>query len=68
MTLYYDLVLAASIVMTLMYVFMWHKHFDAHITMIYVLVPVINLGYALLARATTLEEALMANRLTYMVG
>lgn len=68
MTLYYDLVLAASIVMTLIYVFMWHKHFDAHITMLYVLVPVINLGYALLARATTLEEALMANRLTYMVG
>ncbi len=68
MTLYYDLVLAASIIMTLVYVFMWHKHFDAHITMLYVLVPVINLGYALLARATTLEEALMANRLTYMVG
>lgn len=67
-TTFYDITLAASLLMTLIYVFMWHRHFDVHITLIFVLVPVVNLGYAMLNRTTTLEEALIANRLTYLGG
>ena len=65
---YYDWMLVLSMLMTLIYVFMWHKHFDVHITLVFVLVPVINLGYCLLCRTQTLEEALNANRLTYIGG
>lgn len=50
------------------YMFIWHKHFDTLITLIFVLVPVTNLGYALLALAQTPEGAFMANRLTYIGG
>lgn len=66
--LYYDLMFAASLVLMLAYVFMWHKHFDVHITLVFVLVPVINLGYSLLCRTQTLNEALLTNRLTYLGG
>ena len=65
---YYDLSLALSLALTICYMFKWHKHFDVHITLIFVLVPVVNLGYALLGRAHTLEEALAVNKLTYIGG
>jgi len=67
-TTYYDIMLGLSLAMTLVYVFMWHKHFDVHITLTYVLVSVTNLGWAMLSRTETLEAALVANRLTYIGG
>ena len=66
--LYYDILLILSVLLTGVYLFMWHKHFDAHITLVFVLVPVICLGYALLAHSTVLEEALAANKVIYMGG
>ena len=66
--LYYDIVLILSVLLTGVYLFKWHKHFDAHITLVFVLVPVICLGYALLAHSTVLSEALAANKIIYMGG
>ena len=68
MTLYYDITLIASLALMLAYVGMWHKHFDVHITLVFVLVPVVNLGYCLFSRSQTLGEALLANVLTYISG
>ena len=65
---YYDILLMISVVLTGIYMFIWHKHFDVHITLVFVLVPVICLGYALLAHSTVLAEALAANRIIYMGG
>ena len=67
-TTYYDIALAFSLVMTLIYVFMWHRHFDVHITLTFVLVSITNLGWAMLARSESLEAALVANRVTYVGG
>ena len=67
-TVYYDAMLLLALVMAAVYVFIWHKHFDVHISLIFALVPVANLGFALLARAQTLEEALACNRLAYIGG
>ena len=64
--LYYDMLLVFSVLLTGIYVFKWHKHFDAHITVLFILVPVICLGYALLAHSTELAEALTATRIVYM--
>ena len=66
--LYYDILLVVSVLLTGIYLFMWHKHFDMHITLVFVLVPVICLGYALLAHASELKEALAANRVIYLGG
>ena len=65
---YYDIMLAASIVFMITYVCMWHKHFDVHITLVFALVPIANLGYWLQNRAVTLEEALFSAKLTYIGG
>jgi len=67
-TTYYDLMLAASLVLMLVYVFVWHKHFDIHIALVFVLVPINNLAYSQLCRVQTLEEALLAIKMTYIAG
>ena len=66
--LYYDIILILSVLLTGVYLFMWHKHFDVHITVVFVLVPVVCLGYVLLAHSTVLPEALAANKIIYMGG
>ncbi len=65
---YYGISFLASLVLLVLYMFIWHKHFDVHITLIFLLVPLSNLGYYLLTRANTLGEALMANRIIYIGG
>ena len=57
-----------SIVMVVIYTFFWQKHFDGHFTIMTVLVPVINLGFLLLAQSKTVGEGLVAVRLTYLGG
>ena len=65
---YYTFFFGLSLVLTLLYMFRWHKHDDIHITLIFVLVPVVNLGSVLLSHAGTLEEATALNKLSYVGG
>ena len=37
-----------SFLLTLLYVFHWHKQFQVHMTVIFILIPIINLGYLLM--------------------
>ncbi len=64
--MYYNVLLAAALVLLVVYVFSYHKHFDMHITLLFVLVPVANLGQVLAANAQTLEAALVANKVVYI--
>ena len=64
--LYYDILLMISALLSGAYLFMWRRHFDVRITMIFTVIPVICLGYVLRAHATVLEEALTANRIIYL--
>ena len=66
--LYYDIILMVSVVLSGVYLFLWHKHFDAHITIIFVMIPIICLGYAFRAHAAGLEAVLAANKLVYLGG
>ena len=50
------------------YALFWHKHFDAHFTLIFSFIPVTNLGYMLVAQSVSLEEALAANKFIYIGG
>ncbi|MBR7021357.1 MAG: HD domain-containing protein [Lachnospiraceae bacterium] len=65
---YYQILLAVSVVLTTLYFLSWHKHFDVHVTLIFLLIPVAILGNVLTARATALEEAIAANKITYLGG
>ena len=52
---FYDVTFLAALALMLGYVCMWHKHSDVHVTLVFILVPVINLGYCLLGRTTSAE-------------
>ena len=65
---YYGAMLGLSLIMLIMYVSIWHKHFDTRITLIFALVPVANLGYFLASLATTDVAYIAANKLTYIGG
>ena len=65
---YYDVLFILSIVLTGAYFFRWHRHDNIHLSLVFTLVPVINLGYVLMIRATTPEAALMALKFSYLGG
>ena len=65
---YYLSAFVVSAVLTGLYMFIWHKHFDVHITLVFVLVPVVNLGFLLLSRSRSLGEAVTANEIAYLGG
>lgn len=67
-TNYYIGMFALSVLLLIAYLFIWHKHFDIHITLTFVLVPIANLGYALVATSRNLEEALVATKMAYIGG
>ncbi|MDO4796806.1 MAG: HD domain-containing protein [Coriobacteriales bacterium] len=68
MLIYYTLMFVMSGLLMLAYLAIWHKHLDMHITLIFVLVPTSNLGYLLVAKAQTLEAALVATKMSYIGG
>lgn len=68
MILFYDTMLALSLVLSTIYLFMWHRHFDVHITLVFTLVPVTNLGFSLFSRAQNLSEAITAQKIAYIGG
>ena len=64
MLLYYEILLGLSDLFSVIYAFMWHKHFDDNITLIFFLVPIGNLAYVAIAKSKTLEEAILATKIT----
>ena len=64
--LFYDIAFIVSIVLCLVYVYIYHKHFEVSFSLIFVIAPIQNLGYCFLARSTTLKEALMATKVIYI--
>ncbi len=68
MVAYYEILFGLSVLLTLIYIFIWHKHFDTHISLIFAFIPVANLGYAMLAHARTLDAAIASAKITYIGG
>ena len=67
-TIFYDCMLGLSLVLSTVYLYMWHKHFDVHLTLVFALVPITNLGFSLFSRSQSLQEALMAQKIMYIGG
>ena len=65
---YYSILLALSMVLAAVYAFMWHKHFDTSFTVIFLLVPIVCLGYVMLATAESLGAAVSALKIVYIGG
>ncbi|MBO7532189.1 MAG: HD domain-containing protein [Lachnospiraceae bacterium] len=65
-TVFYSVTLAAALICTTIYMYMWHKHFDTNFTLIFTFVPVACVGYFFSAISQTLGEALFAQRIMYL--
>ena len=57
-----------SLLFSATYIYMWHKHFDVNLTMVFTLVPIACLGYLLLGLAGTAKEVIIAVKITYLGG
>ena len=68
MAAYYEILFGLSVLLTLIYIAIWHKHFDVHISLIFTLIPIANLAYTILAHSRNLDTALAATKFTYIGG
>ena len=57
-----------SLVLTLTYALLWHKHFSVYLTLIYLVIPIALIGYVLEASAETLEASLNGTKIIYIGG
>ena len=65
---YYSVCFFISLIMTVFYVYIWHKHLDVHITLVFMLVPLNNLGSLMLALSRSAGEAALAQKIIYLAG
>ena len=68
MQVYYLVLFVLSLALTAVYMSMWRRYYDLHITLVFTLVPITNLGFLLQAQAQTTESALAATRFAYIGG
>ena len=65
---FYDVMFGISMILTFVYAMLWHKHFDVHITLLFIFIPIANAGYMLIGRAQSAEVAMTANKIIYLGG
>ena len=68
MQTYYFILFVFSALLTGAYMLIWKKHYDVHLTLVFGVIPVTNLGFLLQAQAKTTEAALFATRFAYIGG
>ena len=68
MNIYYSICFDISLVLSLVYIFMWHKHFDTHFSLIFAFIPVANMGYLLFAESDNIGELIMSIKIFYIGG
>ena len=68
MQTFYLILTILSFALSAIYFIMWRKRFNVYSAVFYTLIPFCELGYWLLANSTTLEEAMMANKIIYVGG
>ena len=66
--IYYTLSFTISLALMLVYAFFYHRHYDIHISLIFVLVPISNLAQLLQSRCESVEAAILANKVLYIGG
>ena len=64
----YIVAFCISALLSIFYVFVWKKHYNTSITVQYILIPVILIGYIFYSKATDFNTAKIANCLKYIGG
>jgi len=65
---YYLILFYFSILLTVVYVCLWHRHFNVNFSLIYAFVPIVNVGYVFMSRASILQEYILAVKIVYIGG
>jgi len=68
MQAYYQILFLLSVLLSGAYMFLWRRYYDVHMTMVFTLIPIVNLGYMLFGAATNTESALNALKIVYLGG
>ncbi len=64
--LYYQLALYISITLSGVFLWNWNRHVSVSFTLVYLLIPIINVGYFRVAVSESVGEAVLANGLVYL--
>lgn len=64
--IFYGSILAFSFICSVIYIYIWHKHFDVNISMVFAFIPIACLGHFLYSVSGSLGEAVMAQKLIYL--
>ena len=65
---YYLVLFGISLILTGIYVLLWREHFDINISIIFLLVPIANLGYVFLGTSTDASSAATSIKVVYLSG
>lgn len=65
---YYLATFVLSVVGTLIFVWRWKSDTNIYFTLLFILIPITNMGFYMLSVSKNLEEALIANNITILGG
>lgn len=65
---YYVAIFLFSFLLTLLYVFHWHKQFQVHMTVMFIVISIVNLAYLLMYANHTPEASISLLKIIYIGG
>lgn len=68
MIYYYHFNVIFSVILSSVFLVRWRRDITVHFPMIFLLIPIVNLGYLKIATAENVNEALLANGIGYFDG
>ena len=63
---FYLITFLASLLLSTIYLYKWHKHYEVNITLIFTLIPIANLGYLLSWHAANMESYIITVKIIYL--
>lgn len=66
--IYYQIMFVLAMILTFVYICKWHRQYNVYFTVIFVIIPVANLGYWNQVCAAELGQALLGNKISYLGG
>ena len=68
MYIFYELMFALSLSLSMLYVLVWNKHYDINISAIFIVIPIANLGYLVTSLSNSVDEVIIYYKIVYLCG
>ena len=66
--MYYEIMFILSMILSFVYVCKWHSRYSVYFTVLFLIIPIANLGYWNQVAARSVEQALLGNKMSYLGG